>query len=279
MESEWFEELIRVIEYFWHRYAGLPCTSKYSANTRSAYFKQSRSMLSALLQFCVAADFVHLRNHSVQNLLKHCYTLEYHCFSQNWRWIEAKKLSKNYKQNVVNQLIYYTQPAPDHILSPRIVSTNIIYPPDTTHYISGIVRRFQTRERLIFFLYSIENKYTSQTRQQQSIHFTDKEKLRKVYELYFQNPNQNLRDFILQQGLNYREFQKSFQQGFGATLYDYHHKNKLLLSLAEIMFTSKIFKEIAYDVGYENYISYYRSFVKNFSKTPKEVLRFRTTSF
>lgn len=277
MEQGLFEELIRIMDYFWHRYAELPFTSKYSAYSRTSYFKQSRTMLFTLLQFCITSNFVRLGEHTVQNLLKHCYTVEYHLFSKNWKWIEAQGMYEKYKQKVLNHLVYYTLPFTDNQDSPRVVGTHIISSPETTHYISGIMRRFQTKEKLIFFLYSVENRHSTNTKY--PLHFADKEKLRQVYERYFENPVQNSGDYIREQGFNYKEFQKSFQRYFGTTLYDYHHKKKLLLSLAEIMFTNKSLKEIAYNVGYENYVSYYRSFVKNFSKTPKEVIRFKKSSF
>lgn len=277
MEQELFEELIGIVDLFWHRYAKLPFTSRYSGYSRASYFKQSNAMLVTLLQFCVASNFVRLEEHSIQSLLKHRFSVEYNLFSKSWKWIEDKELSKKYKQKVLNQLVYYTPQFADNPVNPRVVGTHIISSQEATHYISGIMRRFQTKEKLVFFLYAIENKYTSDI--QPNLYFTDKEKLRQVYERYFENPTQNLSEYIRQQGFGYKEFQKSFQRCFGTTLHEYHRKNKLLLSLAEIMFTLKRLKEIAHDFGYENYISYYRSFVKNFSKTPKEIIRFKKNSF
>ncbi|WP_208293369.1 helix-turn-helix domain-containing protein [Myroides indicus] len=278
MEPELFEELISVIDYFWHRYAGLPFTSKYSIPVRTSYFKQSDSVLSALLRFCIAANFLRLHNYTLQDLIKHRFAIEYNPLSHHWKWVEASKLSKKYKQNVLNRLECYTQHLLHRTDAPQVISVYLTDAADEVHYISGTVRRFQTPDRLVFVLFSLVNKYTDSLKQP-PVYIADKEKLRQLYELYIRNPEQNLQDFIREQGLNYRQLQNGFRQCFGTTFCSYHHQIKLILSLAEIMFTNKSLKEIAYDAGYENYISYYRSFVKNFSKTPKEVLRFGTTFF
>lgn len=259
MEPELFEELISVIDYFWHRYAGLPFASKYSIPVRTSYFRQSDSVLSALLRFCIAANFMRLHNYTLQDLIKHRFAIEYNPLSHHWKWVEARKLSKRYKQNVLNRLECYTQ----HLLlrtdAPQVVSVYLTDATDEVHYISGTVHRFQTPDRLVFVLFSLVNKYTDSLKQH-PVYIGDKEKLRQLYELYIQNPEQNLQDFIREQGLNYRVFQKSFKQCFGATFYQYCLQCKLLHSLEFLLFTDKNNKTIAYDSGFHDYNHFNKTF-------------------
>lgn len=272
MEQVLFEELIEIVNLFWRRYAELPFTSRYSGYSRAAYFKQSNAMLSTLLQFCIASNFVRLDKHSIQSLLKHRFSVEYHLFFKTWKWIEADKLSEKYKQNILDHLSYYIRKVSKKKINPQIIGINIISSPEATHYICGIMRRFQTKEKLIFFLYAIENQYTSDI--QPNFHFTDKKKLKQAYKQYFENPTQNLSEYIRQQGFRYKGFQKSFQECFGVTFYQYFLQHRLLRSLELLMFTDKSHKVIAHECGFSDYSHYIKTFKRLSGLNLKDIPRF-----
>jgi len=93
-----------------------------------------------------------------------------------------------------------------------------------------------------------------------------------ILESYDRDHKQSLRDLVRLEGYNYNQFQRDCRDYFGDTFYSFLLKLKMMEAVADIIFTERSLKEIAFKNKFLDYPNMYKTFVRyglNISKIPR----------
>lgn len=93
-----------------------------------------------------------------------------------------------------------------------------------------------------------------------------------ILESYDRDHKQSLREIVRLKGYNYNLFQRDCKDYFGDTFYSFLLKLKMMEAVADIIFTERSLKEIAFKNKFLDYPNMYKTFVRyglNLSKIPR----------
>lgn len=93
-----------------------------------------------------------------------------------------------------------------------------------------------------------------------------------ILDSYDRDHKQSLRDIVRLEGYNYNQFQRDCKDYFGDTFYSFLLKLKMMEAVADIIFTERSLKEIAFKNKFLDYANMYKTFVRyglNLSKIPR----------
>ncbi len=93
-----------------------------------------------------------------------------------------------------------------------------------------------------------------------------------ILDSYDRDHKQSLREIVRLEGYNYNQFQRDCKDYFGDTFYSFLLKLKMMEAVADIIFTERSLKEIAFKNKFLDYANMYKTFVRyglNLSKIPR----------